>query len=185
MDLALGTELTNARYDEEELVASIRTELEATTAMTDNTDTEQGDQVEITMGDGRVLKGQLEEAKVPLDSGYGTIEVETSAITGNAEGQLELEDGSVLKGAYGDGDIALTTSQGALKIPTREIVAMVRSGASEPAEGPPTKTPAPGVAEREAVLDGRVLNRFSQPVSGATVLTRLEPRATTDAAGNY
>ena len=53
----------------------------ATTAVAETPEAVPGDQVEITMADGSVLKGQLDAAKVPFVSGYGTIEVETGAIT--------------------------------------------------------------------------------------------------------
>ena len=144
MLLALGPELTNTWLVAEEAAASIRAELGATTAAAQISDAVPGEQVEITMGDGSVLKGHVDPAKIPFVSGYGTIEVETGAIASFAESRLALEDGSVLKGAFGDGDVALTTGRhGALRIPAREIVAMNRSSASEPAtEEAATKTPA-------------------------------------------
>jgi hypothetical protein len=146
-----------------------------------------GDQVEITMGDGSVLKGQLEAAKVPFVSAYGTIEVETSAIISFADGRLALEDGSVLKGGFGDGDVGLSTGQGALRIPAREIMAMGRTGTPGAAtEEALTATPAPAVAEGQAVLVGRVLDRFNQPVAAATVrVVGSNLRTTTDSSGNY
>ena len=189
MVLALGPELTNTWLVVEELVASIRAELEPATATAEISETAPGDQVEITMGDGSVLKGQLDPAKIRFVSGYGTIEVDTSAITSFAEDRLSLEDGSMLKGAFGDGDLTLTTSQGALRLPAREIVAIRRSGISEPApttEQVTTTTQAPAVAQGQAVLVGRVLNRFNQPVDGATVrILGSNLRTATDSSGNY
>ena len=120
MVLALTPELDNLWRLVRAVESTARGQPEAapapTTAAVDATDAPSGDQVEITMGDGSVLKGRLAPAKVPFVSGYGTIEVDTSAITSFADGRLALEDGSALKGAFGDGELALTTSHGALRL---------------------------------------------------------------------
>ena len=154
-------------------VASIRSELEATTATAAASEAVLGEQVAITMGDSSVLKGQLAPAKVPFVSGYGTIEIETSAITSFAEGRLSLEDGSVLKGGFGEGDVAQTTSQGALRIPAREIVAIKRSGTSEPAsQGAPDEAPAL-VVEAEILAD-QAVQACSKDPSGDCALQLAE-----------
>lgn len=47
-------------------------------------------------------------------------------------------------------------------------------------------TPVPALAQDQAVLVGRVLDRFNQPVSGAAVhVVGSNLRTTTDSSGNY
>ena len=189
MILALGPELANAWLVAEEAIASVRAEVEAAAvaAPSQAAAPAPDDQLEITMRDGSVLRGTLDAAKLPFVSGYGTIEVATSAITSFDDGRLALEDGSVLKGDFGAGEVSLTTSHGVMRLPAGDIIAINR-GAATAAREPPSAggSPEPALARGQGTLMGRVLDPFGQPVGDVTVrIAGSNLRTATNSAGEY
>ncbi len=142
------------------------------------------DQVRITMDDGTVLVGKVEEASLPFSSAFGSLPVQAHEIAEFAEETLRLADGSVLKGRFSDGAVPIETSRGVFQVPADRIVALSRADAEAPTAG---RSPGQQLAPGRGLLTGQVLDSpFGQTVPGAKLrIVGSALEATADAQGKF
>src|ERR1017187_6408175 len=84
------------------------------------------DNYNVTMNDGTVLVGTIQNKKVAFSASYGATDVSLGDIVSFSGGFLTLNDGSKLKGSFSSVNLALETAGGELNLPFASITSIVK-----------------------------------------------------------
>lgn len=135
------------------------------------------DKYNIEMIDGSRFVGTFTTKQISVKTTYGAMNITLTKLVQYEGNTFEMTDGSIIKGNAQDASVSIVTNQGNLTLALDDIK-RISVASKVPNQNP--------IKNNSAIIAGRVIDNFGNPLLGATVsIANTRFTATTDDTGSY